>query len=139
MSKKIFSGVFIVLVACLSLQAQHIIGLHKDQLVKEMGKLYPDFVQDKSSVNNTYKYLKYIDRTNEQTLLVFLTDDDVCKSTKLVSDYMNLLDVKSMLNKNYKPSGKDKWTYTLNGVTYLVTLKREKWFFSVFTSKKEKK
>jgi len=139
MSKKVFSGIFLVLIFCLSLRAQHVIGLHKDQLVKEMGKLYPDFVQDNSSVNTTYKYLKYIDRTNEQTLLVFLTDDDICKSTKLISDYMNLLEVKGNLDKNYKPSGKDKWTYTLSGVTYLVTLKREKWFFSVFTSKKEKK
>jgi hypothetical protein len=138
MSKKIIIG-FLLLALFSAIQAQHIIGMHKDQLAKEMRKLYPDFVQDNSLVNNTYKYLKYIDKSNEQTLLVFLTDDDVCKSTKLISDYMNLLDVKNNLDKNYKPSGKDKWTYTVDKVTYLVTLKREKWFFSVFTSKKEKK
>lgn len=138
MSKKIIIS-FLLLALFSAVHAQHIIGMPKDQLTKEMKKLYPDFVQDNSSVNNTYKYLKYIDKRNEQTLLVFLTDDDVCKSTKLISDYMNLLDVKNNLNKNYKPSGKDKWTYKVDNITYLVTLKREKWFFSVFTSKKEKK
>jgi hypothetical protein len=137
MNKKVFVGITLLIIG-LTLSAQHLIGMNKDQLIKEMGKLYPDFVQDNSSVNNTYKYLKYIDRTNEQTLLVFLTDADVCKSTKLISDYTNLLDVKNNLAK-YKPAGKDKWTYTLNGGTYMVTLTREKWFFSVFTSKKEKK
>lgn len=138
MSKKIIIG-FLLLALFSPMHAQHIIGMHKDQLTKEMRKLYPDFIQDNSSVNSTYKYLKYIDKTNEQTLLVFLTENDVCKSTKLISDYMNLLDVKNNLDKNYKPSGKDKWTYTVDKETYLVTLKREKWFFSVFTSKKEKK
>jgi hypothetical protein len=137
MNKKVFVGITLLVIG-LTLSAQHLIGMSKDQLIKEMRILYPDFIQDNSSVNNTYKYLKYIDKTNEQTLLVFLTDADVCKSTKLISDYTNLLDVKNNLAQ-YKPAGKDKWTYTLNGVTYLVTLTREKWFFSVFTSKKEKK
>jgi hypothetical protein len=137
MSKKVFIGI-ILLFSTLTIHCQLLIGLHKDQLDSEIEKLYPGFVQDHSSVNNTYKYLKYIDKINEQTLLVFLTDNDYCKSTKLISDYLNLMDVKNNLAKNYKPAGKDKWVYKYNGEIYTITLKREKWFFSVFTAKKEK-
>jgi hypothetical protein len=137
MRKKVFLGI-ILLLANLSMYCQHIIGLHKDQLGTEIGKFYPNFIQDHSSVNTTYKYLKYIDKTNEQTLLVFLTDNDCCKSTKLISDYSNILEVKNSLAKNYKQAGKDKWIYKYNGEVYSIILKREKWFFSVFTAKKEK-
>jgi len=120
----------------LPLQSQHLIGKSKEQVVKEIKSFYPDFVIDRSSVNNTYKYLKYIDKFNDQTFLVFLSDKDICTSTKLMSDYSNLDQVKQDLNKRFKAAGKDQWAYTLNGVLYMVKLKREEWFFCVFTSKK---
>lgn len=135
MKNRILVGLMTVFFV-LPLQSQHLIGKNKEQLEKEIKSLYPDFVIDRSSVNNTYKYLKYIDKFNEQTLLVFLSDKDICTSTKLMSDYSNLDQVKKDLNKRFKVAGKDQWTYTINGVSYLVKLKRDEWFFSVFTSKK---
>jgi hypothetical protein len=118
--------------------AQHLIGLDIEQVKTTMKKHYPSFDIDNTTVNNTYKYLKYIDRFSEQTLLVFLSEKDISTATKLMSAYTNLEDIKSRLNKAYKPNGKDKWTYKVNGITYLITLKRSEWFFTVFTSKKEK-
>jgi hypothetical protein len=116
--------------------SQHFIGMQKEQLVKAMKTVYPDFVIDTSSVNHTYKYLKYIDKVNEQTLLVFLSDNDVCTATKLMSNYSFLTQVKEELSKKYKTAGNDQWTYAVEGVEYHVKLKREAWFFSVITSKK---
>ncbi len=116
-------------------KSQHFIGKTKDMVQEEMKTSYPDYAVDNSSVNHTYKYLKYINKVTEQTLLVFLSDADVCTSTKLMSDYSNLLQVKKDLNSKYKPAGKDTWKYTLNGVKYIVKLKRGDWFFTVFTSK----
>ena len=55
-----------------------------------------------------------------------------------MSDYSNLETVKSSLKKSYKPNGKDKWKYSIAGVEYSVVLKREEWYFTVFTSKKDK-
>jgi hypothetical protein len=125
-----------LLIFQLSAYSQHLIGLNKDQITDEMKKT--DYVLDNSSVNTTYKYLKYIDKFNDQTMLVFLSESDVCTSTKLMSDYSNLEIVKSLLNKNYKSAGKDKWKYSIAGVEYTVVLKREEWYFTVFTSKNEK-
>jgi hypothetical protein len=133
--------VFVLILSCLitsHLLSQHLIGLNKDQVMVAMEKYYPSFSIDNTTVNHTYKYLKYSDNSSEQTMLVFLSDDDKCTATKLMSDFSNLEEVKAKLNKAYKPSGKDKWVYNLNGINYQVTLKRAEWYFTVFTSKKEK-
>jgi len=115
-------------------KSQHLIGKTKTQIEKEMEASYNDFDLDQSSVNRTYKYLKYVNKITEETLLVFLTADDICSATKLTSDYANLLQVKKQLSK-YKPAEKNKWVYIEKGVKYTVKLKQEEWFFSVFTSK----
>jgi hypothetical protein len=117
--------------------SQNLIGKNKEEAETQIKTLYPDFVVDNSTVNHTYKYLKYIDKSNEQTLLVFLSENDVCTATKLISSYSNLAQVKQALNKKYKPAGKDTWRYNEKGIKYLVKLKREEWFFSVFTSKEK--
>jgi len=133
--------VFIVLVCIIlagKLASQNIIGLSKDQVMETMKKSYTDFTLDNSTKNETYKYLKYVDKFNDQTLLIFLSANDLSTSTKLMSDYSNLKDVRAKLSKNYKPKGKDSWTYTINGAVYQVVLKKEEWYFTVFTSKKEK-
>jgi len=133
--------VIVLFIICLTISqlfAQHLIGFNKNDIAEEIKKSYPDFVIDNSTVNTTYKYLKYVSKFNEQTLLVFLSETDKCTATKLMSDYSNLEDVKTFLNKHYKSSGKDKWTYTINKTVYQVTLKREEWFFTVFTSEKKK-
>jgi hypothetical protein len=119
------------------LESQHLIGLHKNQVIKEIKTSKSNFIMDNSTVNHTYNYLKYIDKNSEQTLLVFLSDKDICTSTKLMSDYSLLDLVKRDLNMNYKKINTCSWTYQWKGITYLVKLKQEEWFFTIFTSKKE--
>lgn len=126
--------VTVIVLFVLPVKAQHLIGKTEAQIEKEMEASYADFDLDRSTVNHTYKYLKYVNKTTEETLLVFLTVDNICSSTKLTSDYANLPQVKKQLSK-YKPAGKNKWVYVVNGVKYTVKLKQEEWFFSVFTSK----
>jgi len=129
--------VFVLFMLTLSLKlgSQQVVGMPKELLKKLMADLYPDFVMDDSAKNNAYKYLKYEDRVNGQTLLVFLSESDSCTSTKLISDYSNLPAVKSELGAKYKSDGIERWTFTINGVEYLIRLKHEQWFFSVITCK----
>jgi len=130
--------VFILLIFLLfPVWSQNLTGKNKVEVEKQINSLYHGFIVDKSTVNRTYKYLKYIDKSNEQTLLVFLSENDVCTATKLMSSYSNLPQVKNELNKRYKPAGKDTWRYTEKGIKYLVKLKREDWFFAVFISKEK--
>jgi len=116
--------------------SQDLIGLQKKQLETAIKLVYPDFIIDTTSVNRTYKYLKYNDPFNEQTLLVFLSDRDVCTATKLISSYSYFKEVQKELNKKYKSTGQDQWIYRSKDEEYQVKLKRGEWFFSVITSKK---
>ena len=107
----------------------------RDKIEDELKKSYPSFSRDNTFVNHTYNYLKYIDKLSEQTLLIFLSDQNICTSTKLICDYSELNNIKLKL-KQYRPVGKDKWTYKKDGKEYIVRLNREEWFFTLFTSLK---
>ena len=128
---------FIVMVGLVTpALSQHLIGLTKNEVVNEIKTGYPNFFIDNTSVNHAYKYLKYVDRNNEQTLLVFLSENDICTSTKRMVDYLYLDGMKKDLNKRYHKAGTNKWTYSKGNIAYQITLKREEWFFTLFTSKK---
>lgn len=115
--------------------SQHLIGLHKDDIIVLMKENQPDFKMDNSTVNKLYKYLKFVDNINEQTLLIFLDENDRCTFSKLMSDYSNLDDALNDLNKNYKTVKVNEWIYSIDGVNYSVTLAEEEWFFTILVKK----
>lgn len=116
--------------------AQHLIGLSKEEIITKMQET--SFVIDNTSKNTTFNYLKYIDRFEEKTFLVFLSAEDKCTSTKLMSDYSSLKSTLSNFNKNYKKISANEWNYKINGINYKVTLKKEEWFYSVIVTTKTK-
>ena len=128
----------IAFVLALRIDAQNYIGLHKDEIISMMDETQRDFRLNTGVINNTYNYLKYEDKVNEQTLLFFLDEDDCCTYVRLMSDYANLRDVLDSLDSNYSRHSEDKWTYRDQGETYMVSLKKEDWFFTVNTKKEEK-
>jgi hypothetical protein len=113
------------------------IGMTKDEVVSTMQKTNPGFDLDEGAVNTTYKYLKFVDRYNEETWLIFLSDDDKCTHTKLISDYSNLKIRTDELNRKYKKAGELKWVFIEKGIVYTVEMKKDEWFFSVVTKKKK--
>ena len=116
---------------------QNFIGSSKDEIVKMMNEKNPGFSLDDGVVNNTYKYLKYVDKENEETWLFFLSDENICTHSKLISDFSNLQTRKDELNKEYKPAGENKWIFINKGTTYIVELKKEEWFFTITIKKKD--
>lgn len=127
---------FILLVLPITTQAQNMPGMTKKDIVALMKQKYPDFDLDEGAVNSTYKYLKYVDKYNEETWLLFLNDKEICTHTKLMSDFSNQkLRVKE-LNTKYKKKGNNNWEYTEKGVNYKVELITEDWYFTIVTKKK---
>ena len=122
---------------CLTLMGQHYIGMSKTDIIKLMNKTNPGFDLDEGVVNKTYNYLKFVDKYNEETWLFFLSEDNICTHTKLMSDFSNLNLRTKYLNDNYKKSGASTWTYTVKGVTYNVELIKEEWYFTIVTKKKK--
>jgi hypothetical protein len=116
---------------CLSLSAQNFIGLNIQEITTVMKSNHPQFKIDKNAVNHTYKYLKYVDKITEQTILFFLSDKDICTYVRWMSDYSNLNDMISLLNSKYKKSGTNTWSYSDKGETYSVKLEEDEWYFTV--------
>ena len=121
----------VLLFAGLQVNAQHYIGLHRDRIATELKKQNPDFRPDDSAVNNTYHYLKFVDDVSEQTILFFLSDNDVCTYVRWMSDYANLTDITHLLNREYRSAGEKRWTYTEGGKRFRITLEEEEWYFTV--------
>jgi hypothetical protein len=118
-------------------KATNFINMNKTEIIASMGKLNPGFDLDEGAKNTTYKYLKFVDKYNEETWLFFLSDKDVCTRTKLMSDYSNEKSRTAELNKLYKKASNNIWTYSDKGKTYLVELKKEEWFFTIITKLKK--
>lgn len=116
--------------------SQHLIGLSRDSIIGKMQET--NFVIDNTSKNTTFNYLKYVDRIEDKTFLVFFSKEDVCTSTKLMCDYSSLKKTLADFNKNYKKVKSTEWSYKMNGTIYKVILKKEEWFYSVIVTPKLK-
>ena len=93
---------------------------------------------DQSSKNTVYNLLKYIDALNTQTILFVFNDTDTCIFYKTIYDYMYLRQVERELNQKYTKTGSGIWYFYSGNNRYLVTLKKEKWYFSVLVNKEDK-
>lgn len=131
-------SIFLFMVLGLFVQPEIVnyIGMVKDDVIAEMQKSNSGFELDESAVNTEYKYLKFVDKYNEETWLFFLSDKDICTRSKLMSDYSNLKIRTDELNKMYKNAGENKWIYVKKGIAYIVELKKEEWFFTINTKQK---
>jgi hypothetical protein len=81
--------------------------------------------------NSTFKYLKYSDKDDSQTLLFFLNEQLVCKSIRLICDKSLKKEKINECNSLYKKTGDNQWTETKKGKRYLIEMKEEEWSFNV--------
>jgi hypothetical protein len=93
---------------------------------KEKGMTFQSF-----TYNSTFKYLKFANKDESQTLLFFLTADSICKSVRLVCDQSLKADKIKELNSKYKKVGENVWSEVKNDKKYLIELKEEEWSFNV--------
>jgi len=121
---------FFILVS-VNISGQNYIGMHRDSIQKTVRKDFPDFRADNTTSNNTYNYLKLVDRVNEQTALFFLSSDNRCTRVRWMSDYSNLGDIRSMLDKKYRKAGENKWVHNTGGKEFRITLDEEEWYFTI--------
>ncbi len=105
--------------------------------MKVMNSDYRQLKLNTSNVNKAYNYLKYEDFVNEITVLFFLSEDDVCKRVRLISDYSNLNDIILNLNSYYESNGDNRWKYSVDKKDYAVNLDEGDWFFTVTIKHKD--
>jgi hypothetical protein len=123
--------VLLILTLCLNLSGQNLIGYKDKEIRQYMKEKKKDFIFNSMTYNNTFKYLKYQDRNETQTLLFFLTADSVCKSVRLVCDKSLESEKINELNSSCTRTGNNMWSETRDGKKYLIELKEEEWSFNV--------
>lgn len=118
-----------LLAACSGL-AQNLVGLSSSE-IRDYMKTNHSNMNYNQVVNSKFSYLKYTDNDETVTMLFFLDDKSVCRSIRSVYD-LSLKEKKlKELDSLYKRNGDNKWIHIRNGITYLVTMKVEKWACTV--------
>ncbi len=127
----------ILLTACVSMSAQSLIGLPKEEVKVLLKKEHKEFRRDNSVVKQQYNYLKYVNGIRTRTWILYFTDEDICKTSKLVCDYDEYDKVLEDLTTSYEKVGDSVWKYMLEDDTIHITLVKLEWYFTVRESRKK--
>ena len=119
------------------LKGQSMIDLTKEEVRVMVKNKHMEFRRDKSVVNQRFNYLKYVNGLQTRTWILYFTDEDVCRSTKLVCDYGEYDEVLDELNDSYEKVGESEWSYQLEHDTIHVILARQEWYFTVREARKK--
>jgi len=131
---KSMKAIFILAAILTSLQickGQNLIGYNIKDIRQYMKNNQKSMVLQGLTFNNTFRYLKYSDRTQSQTLFFFLSADSVCRSVRLICDKSLKNQKVSELNSKYTTVGENQWEEEKNGQKYLIDLKDEEWTFNI--------
>lgn len=133
--KLIISG--LLFTVCTMVYAQSMIGLSKAEVKERVRSEYQDFGKDPAIVKQQFNYLKYVNRRKTRTWIIHFTDENICKSTKLVCDYSDFDEVTANLSSSFKKTGESQWEYTSGPGIIQVTLTKQEWYFTVREARKK--
>jgi hypothetical protein len=106
--------------------SQNLIGYKEDEIRKYMRENRKD-MNYASVTNSRFKYLKYTDNNDNETLLFFLNNSSVCKSERIICDYSIKNQKIKELNERYKKIDDNSWLDVRGRKNYTIELKDEQW------------
>ena len=110
--------------------SQNLIGFNENEIRAYMKENQKDMSYN-SVVNSSFKYMKYSNSSETQTLLFFLSPESVCKSVRLICDKSLMPQKIKEFNTKYIRSGDNMWIDKRNGVNYIIRAREEEWSFIV--------
>jgi len=113
------------------LGAQSVIGKTKEEIKVFMKEKHRGFRLDNSVVKQRFNYLKYVNGLRTRTWIFYFTEEDLCKTSKIVCDYSEFDDIMGELNEAYETAGESRWVYPLDKDTVQLILTRQEWYFTV--------
>lgn len=126
----------LLLTACTVISAQSMVGMTKEEIKVVLKREHKEFRRDNSIVKQQFNYLKYVNGLRTKTWILYFTDDDICKTSKLVCDYSEYDDILEDLHDAYQKVGEDSWEYSSGADTFSVNLIKGEWYFSVRETRK---
>ena len=133
----LFLAAALLLPGLVPLRGQTMIDLTKEEVRALVKEDYKEFRRDRSVVNQRFNYLKYVNGMRTRTWILYFTDEDICRSTKLICDYGEYDEVLEELNLSYEKVGESEWQYKLKRDIIQVVLSREEWYFTVREARKK--
>ena len=114
-----------------SLKGQTMVGLSKEEVIAQVKADHREFHKDDSVIRQRFNYLKYVNRQRTKTWIIYFTDQDICKTSKVVCDYSLLNEVIEEINVRCRKTGELTWEFTVNSDTIQVELIKQDWYFTV--------
>lgn len=127
----------LLLSSCMGLSAQSMIGLTKLEVREKVRNEHKGFRQDNTVTKQHFNYLKYVNAMRTKTWILYFTDEDICKTSKLVCDYSDYGDVIEDLSSSYRKMGDSYWEYVQNEDTMQIHLTKQEWYFTLRETRKE--
>ena len=118
------------------INGQTMVGLSKPEVIAALKEDFKGFKKDDSVIKQHFNYLKYVNRPRTKTWIIYFTEEDVCKTSKVVCDYLYLNEIEEDLNSRYTSAGEDLWEFQVDSATIQVELIRLDWYFSIRETKK---
>ncbi|HZK61235.1 MAG TPA: hypothetical protein VFC41_04110 [Anaerovoracaceae bacterium] len=123
---KIISLSAILILAGICTYGQNLIGYNDEEIRRYMKENRREMSYN-SVTNKIFKYLKYSDSSDSQTLLFFLNPDSVCIGVRLICDLSMRAEKVKEFNSVYQKHGKNSWIDKRDGKDYLIEIMDEKW------------
>jgi hypothetical protein len=111
---------------CVIAQSQNLIGLNGKEIREYMKANYKEMNFNKV-VNVKYRYLKYSDNSENQTILFFLGRDSICNQVRVTCDTGLKQQKLKELDSRYRKSSENSWIEKRNGKNYNINMKEGKW------------
>ena len=112
-------------------KGQSLIGLPKEEVKALVKEEYKEFRRDNSVVKQHFNYLKFVNGAKTRTWILYFTDEDICKTSKLVCDYSEFDEVVEELSSSHEKVGDSMWEYHQEEKNIQVTLTKQEWYFTV--------
>ncbi len=127
---KIFPLIILFLSFGTSLLSQNLVGFRESEIRKYMQENRKD-MNIADIKNSKFKYLKYSDNLDNQTILFFLKKNSVCYSERMICDYSIKNQKLEEFDRLYRRESDNRWTEVRNGKNYIITIKEGQWSFIV--------
>ena len=121
------------------LSTPNLVGSSEEEIKQYMEENEKGFVYQSYTNNSTFKYLKYTDRRETQTILFFLDTNLECKLVRLVCDISLKSSKLKELDALYTRTAENNtWKEIKNGISYIIELREEETTFSINIQRNDK-
>lgn len=134
--KKIWFICAIILGLGSQLTGQTMVGLSKPEVIAAVKEDHREFHKDDSVIKQHYNYLKYVNGSRTKTWIIYFTDGDTCKTSKVICDYSYFDKEVEEIESRYTRKGDYLWEYQLDSDTIQVEVLKQEWYFTIRETKK---